>query len=60
MRPPSTSVRPAIMRRSVDLPQPEGPTNTMNSPFSMERSTPLIARRLPKIFSTPWSWRKAM
>ena len=30
--------RPAIMRRSVDLPQPEGPTRTMNSPSSIERS----------------------
>ena len=26
------SSRPATMRSSVDLPQPEGPTMTMNSP----------------------------
>ncbi|CSC43428.1 Uncharacterised protein [Vibrio cholerae] len=26
------SSKPAIQRSSVDLPQPEGPTNTTNSP----------------------------
>jgi hypothetical protein len=31
---------PAIMRSSVDLPQPEGPTMTMNSPSAMVASTP--------------------
>ena len=30
--PPLTCSRPAMMRSSVDLPQPEGPTNTTNSP----------------------------
>ena len=29
--PPEISSSPAIMRRVVDLPQPEGPTSTMNS-----------------------------
>ncbi len=29
--PPEISSRPATMRRVVDLPQPEGPTRTMNS-----------------------------
>ena len=29
--PPVISSRPAIIRRVVDLPQPEGPTSTMNS-----------------------------
>ena len=29
--PSEISSRPAIMRRVVDLPQPEGPTRTMNS-----------------------------
>ena len=33
---------PAIMRSSVDLPQPEGPTITMNSPSAMATSTPWI------------------
>ena len=33
---PSVMVsRPAIMRSSVDLPQPEGPTITMNSPSAI-------------------------
>ena len=29
--PPEISSRPATMRRVVDLPQPEGPTRTINS-----------------------------
>ena len=33
--PEVTDSRPAIMFNKVDLPQPEGPTNTKNSPFSM-------------------------
>ena len=32
------------MRSSVDLPQPDGPTKTTNSPFSIVRSMPLMAR----------------
>src|SRR6516162_4773263 len=40
---PSLAVsRPQIMRSRVDLPQPDGPTKTMNSPFSKARSTPWI------------------
>ena len=35
--------RPAIMRSSVDLPQPDGPTKTTNSPSSISRSTDLTA-----------------
>ncbi|MOA58834.1 hypothetical protein D3C78_1833140 [compost metagenome] len=31
---------PAIMRSRVDLPQPEGPTKTTNSPCFISRSTP--------------------
>jgi hypothetical protein len=34
------SSRPAIVRSSVDLPQPEGPTKTMNSPSRISRSMP--------------------
>ena len=30
--PPEISSKPANMRSSVDLPHPEGPTNTTNSP----------------------------
>ncbi len=33
--PPVTVSSPATMRSSVDLPQPDGPTMTMNSPSSM-------------------------
>ena len=36
--PPLVSSSPAISRSSVDLPQPDGPTNTTNSPSSMSRS----------------------
>src|SRR5579872_2236029 len=36
-----TLSRPAIMARSVDLPQPDGPTRAMNSPVSASRSIPL-------------------
>jgi hypothetical protein len=38
---------PAIMRRSVDLPQPEGPTKTQNSPCSTCRSMPLMTSTAP-------------
>ena len=36
--PVSTSSRPAMAFKSVDLPQPEGPTMATNSPFEMLRS----------------------
>ena len=32
------SIRSPITRRSVDLPQPEGPISEMNSPASISRS----------------------
>src|SRR4051794_38035114 len=37
---------PATMLSSVDLPQPEGPTSTVNSPLSMSRSIPFNTSRL--------------
>src|SRR3954447_26664589 len=37
--PPVISSRPAIIRSSVDLPQPDGPTSTMNSPLAIVNST---------------------
>ena len=40
MVPPEISSRPAIMRNVVDLPQPEGPTSTMNSPLWISRLIP--------------------
>ena len=38
--PEVTSSRPAIMRSSVDLPQPEGPTKTVKEPSATARSMP--------------------
>src|SRR5690606_24149711 len=45
--PPLISSSPAIMRRSVDLPQPEGPTSTTNSPSSISTDTPRRTLTLP-------------
>ena len=43
MRSPAViSSSPAIIRSSVDLPQPDGPTKTQNSRSSIGRSTPLM------------------
>ena len=50
--PPVMSSRPAIMRNRVDLPQPDGPTSTTNSPSSMEISTPWITGVEPNTFLT--------
>ena len=41
MSPEVTSSRPAIIRSNVDLPQPEGPTKTTNSPLRTSSSMPL-------------------
>ncbi len=38
MSPEVGASSPAIMRKSVDLPQPDGPTSTTNSPSSTLRS----------------------
>src|SRR5579864_630311 len=40
--------RPARMRSSVDLPQPEGPTMQRNSPGAIERSIPVSACTEPR------------
>jgi hypothetical protein len=40
MLPPVMSSSPASMRSSVDLPQPDGPTSTMNSPSAMSSEMP--------------------
>src|SRR5215471_7894362 len=42
-RPPSSGSSPASMRRAVVLPDPDGPTSTMNSPSLMSRSSPSTA-----------------
>jgi hypothetical protein len=36
--PPEIDSRPAIIRSVVLLPQPDGPTSTMNSPSAISRS----------------------
>src|SRR5262245_10402886 len=51
---------PAIMRSSVDFPQPDGPTKTTNSLRLMSRSTPLITSREPNDLRTPLSFTLLM
>src|SRR6478752_9181989 len=46
--PSSIASRPAIRRRRVDLPQPEGPRNTTNSPGSTSSESLSITRTSPK------------
>jgi hypothetical protein len=41
------------MRNNVDLPQPDGPTSTQNSPSAMSMDTPLMMWVWPKYF---WTW----
>src|SRR6266404_1157041 len=42
--PPVISSSPATMRKTLVLPQPEGPTNTVNSPSPISRSSGSTAR----------------
>src|SRR6185436_18643765 len=51
--PAPMSSRPASMRSSVDLPQPDGPTSTMNSPSAMSSEMPCSTFVAPKDFSIP-------
>ena len=44
--------RPATMRSKVDLPQPDGPTSTTNSPSRIEISTPWMTGVEPKALRT--------
>ena len=48
------------MRSSVDLPQPEGPTSTVNEPSAMSMSTPCRTAVSPKLFLTDWIVTLAM
>ena len=50
--PPVMFSSPAIMRSRVDLPQPDGPTSTTNSPSPMVMSTPWITCVVPNAFLT--------
>ena len=50
---PSVTVsKPAIILSKVDLPQPEGPTITINSPSLMSVDMPWITSVEPKLFLT--------
>src|ERR1700744_2363392 len=43
---------PASMRSRVDLPQPDGPTSTTNSPSSIGIDTPCSTSKFPNDFRT--------
>ena len=60
IRPALVVSSPAISRNRVDLPQPDGPTNTTNSPSSILRSTPWMISVAPNDFLTPESARPDM
>src|SRR4051812_1514589 len=66
IRPPISTVpalgrsSPAMMLSSVDLPQPDGPTSTANSPLSMSRSMPFSTSRLANVFDRPRMLSAAM
>src|ERR1700716_3147950 len=53
--PPVTPSRPAIRRKSVVLPQPEGPTKTTKEPSSISRFASLMILTGPNDLRTPWS-----
>ncbi len=48
------------MRSSVDLPQPEGPTSTVNSPSAMSKPMPWMILVEPKLFWTSRNETEAM
>jgi hypothetical protein len=50
--PPEMFSSPAIIRRSVDFPQPDGPTRMTNSPSSMSIDTPWMTGVAPKLLVT--------
>ena len=60
MVPAVISSSPASMRSSVDLPQPDGPTSTMNSPSLMSKPMPWMTLVLPKLFSMSLNVTDAM
>jgi len=51
--PEVTFSSPASMRRSVDFPQPDGPTSTTNSPSAMSTLTPCKTSNEPNALRTP-------
>ena len=54
MSPDVMSSRPTIIRSSVDLPHPDGPTRIMNSPSSMSRLMSLTALKPSPYSLTMW------
>src|SRR3954470_23445147 len=66
IRPPISMVpalgrsSPATILSSVDLPQPDGPTSTVNSPLSMSRSIPFSTSRRANRFDRPRTLNAAM
>ena len=50
--PEVVSSSPAISLSSVDLPQPDGPTKTTNSPSAISRSMPGMMTVAPKALRT--------
>src|ERR1700730_7946096 len=66
IRPPISMVpalgrsSPATILSSVDLPQPEGPTSTVNSPLSMSRSMPFNTSSRANRFERPRMLNAAM
>src|ERR1700722_2108891 len=50
--PPVMFSSPAIMRSKVDLPQPDGPTRTTNSPSPIAMSTPWMTCTAPNALRT--------
>src|SRR5262245_18816457 len=51
--PASGCSKPAMRRRQVVLPEPDGPSMAKNSPAAIARSTPSTARTAPKWRVTP-------
>src|SRR5882724_11942122 len=51
--PALTVSSPATMRNRVDLPQPDGPTTTTNSPSATAQLTPCTTSRVPYDLRTP-------
>src|SRR5271154_3835918 len=60
MSPEVTSSRPAMSLNSVDLPQPDGPTKTTNSPSAISRLASRITSTTPKVFESASIVRRAM
>src|SRR5687768_12736601 len=53
--PPSTASRPAISRRVVDLPQPEGPRSTSSLPTAASKVMSSTAFVAPRDWLTRWT-----